>query len=53
MQRYSLGSNYLVGRVLGMGFIIFFVFQCGSLPYSLSLFFQLGVIFPLVALDKI
>ena len=28
-------------------------FDCGSLPDLLSLFFKLGVTFPLVALDEI
>ena len=34
-------------------FIKFFVFDCDSFPYLLSLFFWSGIIFPLVALDKI
>ena len=34
-------------------FIEFFLFNYGSLPYLLSLFFCMGVTFPLVALDEI
>ena len=48
-----MGSSILVGRVLSIGFIEFFVFDYDSLPYLLSLFFWSGVTFPLVALDKI
>ena len=33
-------------------FIELFFFDYGSVPYLLSLFFWLGVAFPLVALDK-
>ena len=34
-------------------FMEFFIFDYGSLPYILKLYFWLGVTFPLVALDKI
>ena len=47
-QCYPLGSSYLVGKVLKYKYIEFFVFDYASLPIS----FQLGIAFPLVALDK-
>ena len=40
MQCYPLGSSYLVGRVLSIGFIEFFVFDSGPLPYLLFIVFQ-------------
>ena len=47
---YPVCSSYIVGRV----FIEFFVFDYGSLPYLLSLFFfQTGDTFSLVVLNKI
>ena len=40
------------GESVNYRFIEFFVVDYGSLPYLLSLFFWLGVTFPLVATDK-
>ena len=41
------------GKSVKYRLIEFFVFDYGSLPYIVSLFFWSGVTFPLVALDKI
>ena len=58
---FELIFSFLFNAVLSCGksvkyryrFTEFVVFDYGSFPYSLSLFFWLGVTFPLVALDKI
>ena len=47
-----LCCSYLVGGSVKCRFIEFFVFDCDSLPYLLSLFFLSRVTFPLVAADK-
>ena len=41
------------GKRVTYRFIEFFVFDCCSLPYLFSLFYWLGVTFPLVALGNI
>ena len=51
-QRCPLSSSYLVGRMLSIGFIEFFVFDSDSFP-DLLFFSGLGFTFPLVAFDKI
>ena len=50
---FPLRFQLSCGKSVKYRFIEFFVSDCGSLLYLLSLFFWSGGTFPLVALDKI